>query len=169
VFSLLHPFAKTRHRFRRPRPYLQSIYLPTYQLTYLPTNQPTNQPIYLPTYTVDVVYARVELDARQQRTPSFIEPVLKKPLRLPLNPYPQPATIVSDVVLYYTCMLGRRSLFLFWVFFIIIIIPFRLGREDRGLYSVRFSGGEKAFNGGEGRGVGATMLHNNSCCCCCCC
>lgn len=22
VFSLLHPFAKTRHHFRRPRPYL---------------------------------------------------------------------------------------------------------------------------------------------------
>jgi len=37
-------------------------------------------------------YVRVELDdARQQRTPSFIEPVLKKPLRLPLNPYPRRA------------------------------------------------------------------------------
>lgn len=77
-----------------------STYLPAYLSIYLPTNQPTNQPTNLPTYLH--VYASVELDARQQRTPSFIEPVLKKPLRLPLNPYPQPATMVSDVVLYCT-------------------------------------------------------------------
>lgn len=42
VFSLLHPFAKTRNRLRRPRPY-HLIYLPTYP----PTNQPTNLPTYL--------------------------------------------------------------------------------------------------------------------------
>lgn len=100
VLVLFYPFAKTRHR-RRCRPYLLN-HLST---SYLPSK--------LPTYGRRRICGRVlQLDARQQRTPSFIEPVLKKPLRLPLNPYPRLATTVSHVIhIIYT--LGRRSLFLF--------------------------------------------------------
>lgn len=141
VYSLIYPFANTRHRGLRLRPYLQLIHQSTYLPVCLPIYLPTNQPIYLPTYMVDAAYARVELDARQQRTPSFIEPVLKKPLRLPLNPYPQPAAIVvSDVV--YVCLVA--VLFFCFEFFSSSLLLFLSdsAAKTEGFISVRFSGGE---------------------------
>jgi len=148
-----HLLCVTRCYTLSRRPDTASVALvPTYNPPiYLPTYQPTNQPIYLPTYTVDVVHARVELNARQQRTPSFIEPVLKKPLRLPLNPYPQPATIVSDVVLYYMYVCSVAVLFFCFEFFYHYYYSFPTRpRRPRALFRSDLAVGKRRLVEGKG-------------------
>lgn len=167
VFSLLYPFAKTQHRGRRPRPYLLirlSIHLPAclpiYLPTYQPTNQPTNKSTNLPTCICQRrTWCTATADAIVYWTG------LEKTASVALEPI-SPARhhgIWCCIILYVRSV--AVLFFCFEFFLSLLLFLSDSAAKTEGFISVRFSGGEKAVNVGEGRGVGATTLHNNSCCC----